>query len=77
MPERDVRVLESESLVPKADLDTQESAMEDVDLGESTPVQMQLIPRLTSPGAVHLRQQEYLRQISAAGDMLAGSRGTL
>ncbi|XP_056170017.1 uncharacterized protein LOC115672878 isoform X1 [Syzygium oleosum] len=76
-PERHLRVLESESLIPEADLDTQELAMEDVDLGESTTEQMQLVSRVTSPSPIRLRQQEYLRRISAAADMLAGSRGTL
>ncbi|KAI6700920.1 hypothetical protein NL676_015244 [Syzygium grande] len=76
-PERHLRVLDSESLIPKADLDTQELAMEDVDLGESTTEQMQHFSRLTSPSPVRLRQQEYLRQISAVGDMLSGSRDTL
>ncbi|KAI3409169.1 uncharacterized protein J3R85_019714 [Psidium guajava] len=73
-PERDVRILESESLIPEADLDSQELAMEDVDLGESMTEQMQLVSHVTSPAAVRLRQQEYLRKISASGDMLAGSR---
>ncbi|XP_010028920.2 uncharacterized protein LOC104419088 [Eucalyptus grandis] len=70
--ERDVRGLESESLTPEGNLDTQELTVEDVDLGESTPEQMQLVSCLTSPAS--LRQQEYLRRISAAGGMLAGSR---
>ncbi|KAF8013307.1 hypothetical protein BT93_I1221 [Corymbia citriodora subsp. variegata] len=73
-PECDVRGLESESLIPDADLDTQELAMEDMDLGESTPEQMQIFSHQASPMTVSLRQQEYLRQISVAGDMLAGSR---
>ncbi|XP_048129036.1 uncharacterized protein LOC115726459 [Rhodamnia argentea] len=73
-PERDVRVLEGESFIPEADLDSQELATEDVDLGESTTEQMQLVSCVTSPAAVCLRQQEHSRQISAAGGILAGSR---